>query len=132
MFIITCVKAQNCNCGDNFTFLTKKIAKNYVGYRDKVTPKNQLQFQKFTDSIQQVANRSNRYKCLSLCREWLDFFKDKHMNFGMAFDKLNPDSVRTFFANGEKTNWADSSFKSYLIQTKLKLDSIEGIWSTGI
>lgn len=50
----------------------------------------------------------------------------------MAFDKLNPDSVRIFFANEEKTNWTDRSFKSYLIKNKAKLDSIEGIWSTGI
>ncbi|MFW0716124.1 S41 family peptidase [Pedobacter sp. N23S346] len=108
------------------------MAKNYVGYADKVTPKNQLQFQKFTDSIQQVANQANQYKCLSLCREWLEFFKDKHIGFGMAFDKLNSDSVRTFFADEEKTNWTDSSFKSYLIQNKAKLDPVEGIWSTGI
>lgn len=132
MFFLTCLKAQNCNCGDNFKYLTQKIAKNYVGYSDKVTPKNQLQFRKFTDSIQQVANQANQYKCLSLCREWLEFFKDKHIGFGMAFDKLNSDSVRTFFADEEKTDWTDSKFKSYLIQNKAKLDPVEGIWSSGI
>ena len=129
---LTGIKAQNCNCADNFKYLTQRISKNYVGYTDKVTPLNSKQFAKFTDSLQQIANGSNAYQCLTLCRAWLDFFKDKHITFGMAFDKLNPDSVRIFFANEEKTNWTDRSFKSYLIKNKAKLDSIEGIWSTGI
>ncbi|MCX2432658.1 S41 family peptidase [Pedobacter sp. GR22-10] len=132
MFTVTCLKAQNCNCGDNFAFLTQRISKNYVGYTDKITPSNSKQFAKFTDSLQQIANRSNAYQCLSLCREWLDFFKDKHLAFGMAFDELNADSVRTFFSDEEKTKWTDSSFKSYLLQNKAKLDPVEGIWSTGI
>ena len=126
------LQAQDCNCGDNFSYLTNRITKNYVGYADKVTPANSQQFKKFTDSLQQVANKANPYKCLSVCREWIDFFKDKHMAFGMDFDKLTADSVRTFFANEEKTTWTENSFKSYLHQNKTKLDSIEGIWSAGI
>lgn len=126
------LQAQNCNCGDNFNYLTNRITKNYVGYADKVKPANSQQFKKFTDSLQQVANQANQYKCLSLCREWLDFFKDKHISFGMDFDKLDPDSVRSFFANEEKTTWTESTFKSYLEQNKEALDSIEGIWSVGI
>jgi hypothetical protein len=126
------LQAQNCNCGDNFSYLTNRITKNYVGYADKVTPANSQQFKKFTDSLQQVANQATPYKCLSLCREWLSFFKDKHISFGMDFDKLNPDSVRKFFAMEEKTNWTENAFKSYLEQNKEILDSIEGIWSVGI
>ncbi|MBT2563567.1 hypothetical protein J7E50_04460 [Pedobacter sp. ISL-68] len=126
------LQAQNCNCGDNFSYLTNRITKNYVGYADKVTPANSQHFKKFTDSLQQVANQANSYKCLSLCREWLSFFKDKHVDFGMDFGKLNPDSVRIFFANEEKTSWTENTFKSYLQQNKTTLDSIEGIWNYGI
>jgi len=63
------LQAQNCNCGDNFSYLTNRITKNYVGYADKVTPSNSQQFKKITDSLQQVANQANQYKCLSLCRD---------------------------------------------------------------
>jgi hypothetical protein len=126
------LQAQNCNCGDNFSYLTNRITKNYVGYTDKVTPTNSQQFKKFTDSLQQVANQANQYKCLSLCREWLDFFKDKHIDFGMDFGKLNADSVRIFFANEEKTSWTENTFRSYLKQDKTTLDSIEGIWNYGM
>ncbi|OWK70098.1 S41 family peptidase [Pedobacter sp. AJM] len=132
MFTVTCLKAQNCNCGDNFAFLTQRISKNYVGYTDKVTPSNSKQFAKFTDSLQQIANRSNAYQCLSLCREWLDFFKDKHISFGIDFSKFPPDALRIFFSNDEKTSWTESKFKSYLIKNKETLDSIEGIWNYGI
>jgi len=126
------LQAQNCNCGDNFNYLTNRVTKNYVGYADKVTPANSQQFKKFTDSLQQVADQATSYKCLSLCREWLSFFKDKHISFGMDFDKLNPDSVRKFFAMEEKTNWTENALKSYLGQNKETIDSIEGIWSVGI
>lgn len=132
MFTVTCLKAQNCNCGDNFKYLTQRISKNYIGYTDKVTPSNSKQFAKFTDSLQQIANQLNAYHCLSLCREWLDFFKDKHIDFGMDFSKLSPDSVRAFFANEEKANWSENTFRFYLQKNHATLDSIEGIWSYGI
>ena len=126
------VSAQNCNCGDNFKYLTERISKNYAGYTDKVTPANSPRFKKFTDSLQQIADISTPYKCLSLCREWLAFFKDKHIEFGMDFNTLDPDSIRIFFANEAKTTWTVNTFKTYLQTDKNKLDSIEGIWSYGI
>ncbi|WP_426326006.1 S41 family peptidase [Pedobacter sp. R-06] len=131
-FFTLALKAQNCNCDDNFRFLVEKIKKNYIGYPDKVNSLNQLQFKKFTDSLQLIASTSNSYKCLSLMREWLSFFKDKHIDFGMDFSKLSPDSVRIFFANEEKTTWTETTFKSYLQQNNTILDSIEGIWNYGM
>jgi hypothetical protein len=124
--------AQNCSCADNFRYLTNRITKNYVGFRDKVTEKNQHQFQKFTDSLQKIADQSNAYQCLNLGREWLAFFNDKHITFGMDFDKLSPDSVRKFFSIEKRTSWTESTFKSYLSKNKENLDEIEGIWNFGI
>jgi Peptidase family S41 len=133
LFLFTlALKAQNCNCDDNFRFLVEKIKKNYIGYADKVNSSNHLQFEKLTDSLQQVASISNSYKCLGVMREWLSFFKDKHIDFGMDFSKLSPDSVRIFFANEEKTTWTENTFKSYLQHNNTTLDSIEGIWNYGM
>ncbi|MFD2288975.1 hypothetical protein GJU39_15015 [Pedobacter petrophilus] len=132
VFFTIKASAQNCNCGDNFKYLTDRISKNYVGYADKVTPSNSQKFAKFTDSLQQVANKANPYKCIGICREWLDFFKDQHIEFGMDFNELNSGTVRSFFSNEEKTTWTDSSFKSYLVKNKATLDPVEGIWSYGI
>lgn len=132
LFHFCSLYAQDCNCAVNFRYLTNRITKNYVGFRDKVTKKNQHQFQKFTDSLQTIANKSNAYQCLNLGREWLTFFNDKHISFGIDFDKLNPDSTRKFFSLEQRTTWTESSFKSYLTTNKEHLDDIEGIWTSGI
>lgn len=121
--------AQNCNCNENFRFMVEKVKRNYVGYSDKVTSENSQRYQNFTDSLLKVSNLSNSYECLNICREWLSFFKDRHLGFGIGFDKLSPDSVRHFFSKAEKTNWSESEFKNYLLKNKNTIDSIEGIWT---
>lgn len=123
------LKAQNCSCGENFSQLTEKIRKNYVGYSDKVNFSNHDQFQKFTDSLQKIASVSDAYRCMSLSREWLAFFKDKHIDFGLNFDKLSTDSIKLFFQNVEKTQWTEASLNNYLQKNIDKVDSLEGIWN---
>jgi len=125
-------KAQNCNCDENFHFVVEKLKKNYIGYTDKINSSNRIKFEQFTDSLQYAASKSNSYQCLGLIRKWIEFFKDKHIDFGMDFSKISPDSVRLFFANEEKTSWSENNFKSYLQENHSTLDSIEGIWNYGI
>ena len=120
--------AQNCNCGENFRSMVDKVKKNYVGYPDKIKSDNFLKFQNFTDSLQKISISSNPYECINICREWLSFFRDRHLGFGIDFNKLSQDSVRFFFSNAERTDWTESKFKDYLRNKKTKIDSIEGIW----
>jgi len=121
-------KAQNCNCGDNFSFMVERIKKNYVGYPDKITKENRKQFEVFTDSLQQIANKTESNKCISLCNEWLNFFKDQHMI--LAFNEENPkNAIMEFFIKEEKTTWDEDKLKTYLAKHKNQTDSIEGIWS---
>lgn len=122
------VSAQNCNCGENFKFLVNKIEKNYVGFNDKVTNKNRDRYQKFTDSLQVIAAQSNSYKCLITCREWLAFFKDKHLSMSLNFSNLHPDTIRSFFSNEEKIELNANQFNNYLKKNQELLDSVEGIW----
>ncbi|MBT2563565.1 hypothetical protein J7E50_04450 [Pedobacter sp. ISL-68] len=120
--------AQVCNCSDNFEFMVQRIKKNYVGYNDKVNKLNQKQFEHFTDSLQKIANKTESNKCISLCREWLDFFKDKHMT--VLFNANQPkDSIIHFFSKEAKTNWTEDKLKSYLNNPKRSVDNIEGIWN---
>ncbi|PWS31799.1 S41 family peptidase [Pedobacter paludis] len=132
LLLSTSAVAQNCNCSENFRFMVERIKKNYVGYSDKVTPINQNAFQKTTDSLEKIASHSNPYKCLSLSREWLALFKDKHVNIGIDFDAISPDSIRHFFSREERTTWTHDKFKEYLEKKKNNLDHIEGIWSFGV
>ena len=127
-FLQTDLKAQNCNCGDNFSFMVQRIQKNYVGYKDKVNPKTQKRFDHLTDSLQKVARNTTSNKCIAVCREWLSFFKDGHMN--ISFNESSPkDEIRDFFSKEEKTNWDEEKLKSYLAIHNGQTDSIEGIWS---
>lgn len=127
-FVVTKVVAQNCNCGDNFSFMVQHIKKNYVGYADKVSKYNQKKFEYFTDSLQKTADKTESNKCISVCKTWLNFFKDQHIT--VAFNENNPkEEIMDFFSSNEKTDWTEDKLKTYLSAYKIKTDNIEGIWS---
>lgn len=121
-------KAQNCNCGDNFRFVVERIKKNYVGYKDKVNVSNKYKFERFTDSLQNEANKAPKYQCLPVLRTWLSFFKDKHLGITYEDSNYSKEQIRSYYANDEKTAWTDSLFTSYLSEKHRSLDSLEGIW----
>lgn len=124
--------AQNCNCGENFKFMVEKIQKNYIGYNDKINSSNQEKFTRLTDSLQKVANNAGNYQCLPIFREWISYFKDKHLSITYSDSNFSKDEIRKYYSNEEKTDWLKSSFNSYL--TSNSIDQIEGIWNsyTGI
>jgi Peptidase family S41 len=121
-------KAQNCNCGDNFKFVVERIKKNYPGYSDKVNFSNKNKFERFTDSLQNEANKAATYQCLPVLRTWLAFFNDKHL--GVTYDDsgYSKEQIRTYYSKEEKTNWTDSLFASYLNKKQSGRDSLEGLW----
>ncbi|WP_167515697.1 S41 family peptidase [Pedobacter petrophilus] len=108
--------------------MVRQVKKNYVGFNDKVDKSNQKQFDVFTDSLQRIALTTSESKCISLCKEWLFFFKDKHMT--IAFNANQPkDSILHFFSKEEKTTWSEAKLTSHLANKKIKVDSVEGIWN---
>ncbi|WP_029275470.1 S41 family peptidase [Pedobacter borealis] len=128
LLAVTTTQAQNCDCSENFNFMIQHIKKNYVGFNDKVVKHNQQQFDHLTDSLQKEAKNTSPNKCISLCKKWLDFFKDRHMT--MTFNAgLPKDSILYFFSKEEKTSWTENNFKSYLNNHKNSIDDIEGIWN---
>lgn len=128
MIILTCLKAQNCNCGDNFAFMVQHIKKNYVGYNDKINLKTSKNFERFTDSLLKIANNTGSSNCIALCRTWLRFFKDGHMNITLN-EANSKDALRTFFSKEESTTWHEGRLRAYMDKNKNQIDSIEGIWS---
>ncbi|MCZ4224444.1 S41 family peptidase [Pedobacter rhodius] len=126
-FIIK-AKADDCSCAVNFNFMVEKVKKNYVGFYDKVTPANRKKFELFTDSLSSVAKVSDRYRCSFVMREWLAFFKDKHMTAGIDATGFPADSIRKFYVDDKKVSWGETDFNNYLSSNKGKTDSIEGIW----
>ncbi|RLJ75158.1 peptidase S41-like protein [Pedobacter alluvionis] len=121
-------KAQNCNCRDNLKFMIERVKKNYVGYSDKVNSSNKNSFEIFTDSLLQESSAAPSYQCLPILRKWLSFFNDKHL--GISYDDSNysKEQIRRYYANDEKTDWTEPSFSSYLQESQISLDSLEGFW----
>lgn len=128
LFFTLGAKAQDCTCATNFKYMVEKVKKNYVGYNDKVTVSNKTKFNLFTDSLLSVAKKSDQYECSSILREWLSFFKDKHMIAGIDATGFPEDSIRKFYTNDKKVPWTESDLSHYLIVNKNKVDDIEGIW----
>jgi Peptidase family S41 len=128
LFFAQGVKAQDCTCATNFKYMVEKVKKNYVGYNDKVTVVNEKKFDLFTDSLLLVAKKSDQYECSSILREWLGFFKDKHMIAGIDATGFPEDSIRKFYENDKKVSWTEADLSHYLSVNKDKVDDIEGIW----
>lgn len=127
MFFGLGAKAQDCSCATNFNYMVEKVKKNYVGYSDKITVSNKKKFDLFTDSLLSVAKKSDRYECSSVLREWLSFFKDKHMTAGIDATGFSEDLIRKFYANDKRTSWTEATLTKYLNAKRDKID-IEGVW----
>lgn len=77
------VFSQSCNCAVEFQFVKDKIEKNYAGYKDKVNPKNKAAYQKLTQQLlEKASSTSSAPACIYLINQWLDFFKDGHVEIG--------------------------------------------------
>ncbi|MBB5624076.1 hypothetical protein HDE69_005173 [Pedobacter cryoconitis] len=123
-------EAQTCNCSENFKFLVERIKNNYVGYKDKIKTSNQRQFDFFTDSLQNLAMRSNTIDCRDIYLKWLAFFEDGHMGIStFTAGNASSNEIRTFFLESEKKPLNELSFDKYLLKNKANLDGIEGYWN---
>jgi hypothetical protein len=131
LFLILCAstsKGQNCNCANDFRFMTEKVKNNYVGYYDKVNGATADRFKHYTDSLEREAARSDTHECLFVLRAWLHFFEDLHMNVMIKEDTSNYEVIRKAFRNSETTSQTPETFTAYLERNKHHLDSLEGIW----
>jgi hypothetical protein len=122
------LSAQDCNCAQKFDFFKEKIQLNYSGYRDKVTPDNQLAFEQHTNTFQQQAMQANSdTACFRILLAWKKWFRDGHVQLstnGGAGDK--PEQIRARFAHTERINITEAEAKAYFDQpNRLPL---EGIW----
>jgi hypothetical protein len=46
---------HECFCSQNFDFAYQKIKDNYAGWSDKITPRNQAEFNKLTQEVREAA-----------------------------------------------------------------------------
>jgi hypothetical protein len=121
--------AQSCPCSEQFAWLRQKMALNYPGYHDKVTPKTQADFDRHTADFQaKIASASSDTACLRLLDAWARWFRDGHVQLyakgAPASD--NPDSIRQRFASWEKIPMTENEARAYFDQPGR--EPVEGIY----
>lgn len=72
--------AQQCNCKNEFAFLRGYVEKNYPGFKDKTPAYKDINYKDFTQEYEtKAASETNMTYCMMYMKEWLRYFKDKHM-----------------------------------------------------
>ncbi len=125
---------QDCLCSQNFDFSYQKIKDNYVGWSDKITPKNQTEFDKLTQEVREAAKKiTNERECYFLQKKWFDFFNDGHLFINPATPYTIDDSLEVIASRAAKVpqlTFNETSFTQYLKENEAKLASVEGIWES--
>ncbi len=121
--------AQSCPCTEQFNWLRQKTALNYAGYRDKVTPQKQIDFERFTAGLQTRATEvETDTACLRLMADWLQWFRDGHLSLAAKdeSENLDPAEIRARFANWESISLTEARARFYFNQPER--EPMEGIY----
>ena len=123
------LQAQTCSCPTEFDWLRQKMALNYAGYRDKVTPQNQVEFNRFTADFQaKAALITTDTACLRLMIGWARWFRDGHVQLSLKGSGTTepPQTIRQRFQDWEKITLSEADARAYLDQPGR--DPVEGIY----
>lgn len=121
--------AQSCPCTGQFEWLRQKTALNYAGYRDKVTPQKQAEFERFTTELQtQAATTGTDTACISLMTGWLRWFHDGHLSIAAKdeFENMDSAAIRRRFADWESISLTEARARFYFDQPGR--EPMEGIY----
>lgn len=82
--------AQECNCASQLNFAIHKIETNYAGFTDKVTDENRMKYEDHTKNfIIKASQEKNEDNCLNLVKQWMEFFKDGHLQIRTKSNAVN-------------------------------------------
>jgi hypothetical protein len=95
LVICTNIKAQQCNCAENYVWLTKMISVNYPGFKDKTVFKNAQGYKQFTDSLYlKVRQQQDPYECYLSLRSYIRYFKDPHLSLNFNYTKATHNQIQ--------------------------------------
>jgi C-terminal processing protease CtpA/Prc len=132
LVIYTAVAGQNCNCETTFNQLKQQVEDNYAGWFDKVNKNNRPGYDNWTSNY---SAQSKKIRTDSACyinaREWISFFKDKHLT--IRYIEPEKSSKPTVNDNAPikiaTTTLTEKQIKDYLTKSK-QLDKVEGIYES--
>lgn len=128
--------APKCGCAEALDFLSARLAANYAGFEDKVTPERKAEYAALLAGLKGRARTTPEgTACEALLKEWVAFFKDGHM--GVAAQPAgnpapagqeDPAAIRARFASWEKIERSEEAVRADLAERRASLDPLEGIW----
>lgn len=73
--------AQDCDCESTFAWVKKTFEQNDAGFSYVIETKGNNAYLKHTEFIQEKVKTEEASICALAIREWLDFFRDGHLDF---------------------------------------------------
>ena len=118
IFIITsfAYSQKNCDCNTTVDLLIKKIEQGYPGFIEKTS--DTLFYNNHKYNITETAKNSDKKNCIFLMKDYLAFFKDKHISIKRVVNNDN-------FIIEPKTIEIPN-----INEITKSTDEIEGIWKT--
>jgi len=100
LFFNTSANAQSCDCKKEFLHVKGLIENNYAGFNDKQSIMTKTEYEKKTAVFESLAaNHDYNEQCLLIISQYLDIFKDDHIQVSTSFDAGKQD---TAFINQRK------------------------------
>lgn len=137
---VTPEPAPKCGCSEALEFLSAKVARNYAGFEDKVTPERKPEYDALLAGLKERAKTAAAGPdCEKLLKEWVAFFKDNHMQVALQQAALqaggqapageeDPAAIRARFEGWEKIEMTEEAVRGTLAERRASLDPLEGIW----
>ncbi len=121
--------APPCSCRRNFDRMVELITANYAGYSHKVTPATRPRLDSLTAALRTRSDRSTYSACQGVLTDWLNFFKDGHLQVATDLDaRREPEKVRALFSDWERVPLDEPQFRAYLDNPNTTKLPLEGIW----
>ncbi len=123
--------ASDCGCTTNLEGLIASVEHNYVGYYDKVNPRNYNLYSSFKDSLRKGSTNLSNYDCYLLLKKYILFFADPHLTLNIAKSEDSArDSIQAIFSKFPRLAFNEKKLRTYF--KKVKSNSIEGIWQANM
>jgi len=116
--------SRDCDCCKDFQLMKDKVEKNYAGFHDKVTDSTKTEYQNLTADIENKIQNTNDFKeCTKLMRNWVAFFRDRHLFLSVLDGSEHHESFPPTFKRLD-SNFCLLTIPSFDYAYKHKLDSI--------
>lgn len=91
LFISLRASGQQCDCEKEFLYVKGFIEQNYAGFKDKQAQMTKARYSEITQKFGALSKETTE-NCLLVIAQYLDSFKDQHIQVGSRFDATKIDS----------------------------------------